>query len=80
MNIDLSPLQQSIDRAVQSIAEIEKLRTDSGLAFSEAKVTQMLGLKPTTLRDLRLSGELRGKKVGRSYVYLRDDLIQFLAS
>ena len=78
-SIDLSPIQDAIDRAVQTIATLERLNHADRIAYSEAEATALIGCKPKTLRDLRLQGQLRAKRVGKSWFYTRDALIQFLA-
>ena len=41
---------------------------------------EFLKVHPTTILELAASGELPGAKIGRAWVFLQDDLIEYLRS
>jgi hypothetical protein len=49
------------------------------LALDEAEAAAACGVNKHVLRDLRLSGRLKARKLGRKYVYTRDDLLAALS-
>jgi hypothetical protein len=48
------------------------------IALNEQEAAKACGVNRHVLRDLRLSGKLKAKKVGRKIVYCRDDLLAAL--
>jgi hypothetical protein len=56
------------------------LPPDNRLAYSEAEAAKLLGVADYTLRDVRLQGGIRGKKIGNRVFYAKDELVTFLAS
>jgi hypothetical protein len=48
------------------------------LALDEAEAAQACGVARHVLRDLRLRGKTKGRKLGRKIVYTRDDLLAVL--
>jgi hypothetical protein len=78
--IDLTPINDAIDRAVKTIATLERLHHADRIAYREDEATKLIGCKPKTLRDLRLAGEIRARKVGKSWFYTRDTLTEFLSA
>jgi hypothetical protein len=48
------------------------------IALDEQEAAKACGVNRHVLRDLRLSGKLKTKKLGRKVVYCRDDLIRVL--
>jgi hypothetical protein len=75
--VDPSLLAESVSKV---LAVIATLPADNRLAYTESEAAQMLGVADHVLRDVRLRGEIRGKKVGKRWMYPKDTLIQFLAS
>lgn len=64
----------------QLLAEVmEDLRRQDGkLGYSEAEAANLLSIKRHVLRDCRLRGEIRARRVGRSWRYSVDELRRFL--
>ena len=64
--------------------ELERRQLDGSslpsgrIGFPEAEAAESIGVPRHVLRDCRLRGEIAARKVGRSYVYSRDALIDFL--
>jgi hypothetical protein len=48
------------------------------IALTEAEAAQACGVARHVLRDLRLAGRLKGRRLGRKVVYLREDLLRTL--
>ena len=48
------------------------------LALTEVEAAQACGVGRHVLRDLRLAGRIRGRKLGKKTVYLRTDLLAAL--
>jgi hypothetical protein len=48
------------------------------VALNETEAAETCGLNRTTLRDLRLAGKVKASKVGKRWVYTRDDLLRAL--
>ena len=48
------------------------------LTLTQREAAQAIGVKSHVLRDLRLSGELRGSRVGKRIVYEVSELRDFL--
>jgi hypothetical protein len=48
------------------------------LALTEAEAAQACGVGRHVLRDLRLAGILRGRRLGKRVIYTRDDLLAAL--
>jgi hypothetical protein len=48
------------------------------LALTEPEAAQALGVPRHVLRDARLAGQLRGRRVGKRIVYTREDLVEYL--
>jgi hypothetical protein len=45
------------------------------LALTEFEAAQACGVGRHVLRDLRLSGRIKGRKLGKKVLYTRDDLL-----
>ena len=74
---DLRPLVQTV------LAEVlSKLpqRAPERLSFSAREAAEVLGLTTNQVREARRRGELRGKRLGRTIVYERAELLRFLAN
>ena len=48
------------------------------VALDEQEAAAACGVRRHVLRDLRLSGRIKAHKLGRKYVYTRDDLLTAL--
>jgi len=68
------------DVVAKVVKAILHLPTDNRLAYSEAEAATLIGVADYTLRDLRLQGQIRGRKIGKRIFYSKDELITFLAS
>jgi len=78
---DLRPLvREVVQEALAAVAEHESRLNTTGkrLGFSEAEAAALLGRKPYELGDARRRGQIRAKKMGKSYIYSRDTLLAFL--
>ena len=50
------------------------------VALDEAEAAQACGVGRHVLRDLRLAGKIKGRKLGRKIVYTREDLLNALSA
>jgi len=50
------------------------------VALTEAEAALAWGVGRHVLRDLRLSGKIRGRKLGKKVIYLHSDLVAALAA
>jgi hypothetical protein len=50
------------------------------LALTEVEAAAAVGLRRHALRDLRLSGRLKSRKLGKRILYCRSDLLEALAA
>jgi len=55
-----------------------KSNLDGALAFNESDAVKATGIKRPTLVNQRLSGRIKAIRCGRSWLYLRDDLLALL--
>lgn len=79
MRIELSPddLRPLVQQVVAEVLA-DRPRSAERLAWTEAEAAELLGLARHQLRDRRLEGRVRPAKVGKSYLYSRQDLEQLL--
>ena len=75
---ELQPVIEATVKATLEQIEDDRAKLGARLAFSEAEAAAMLGIKTHVLRDIRLRGEIQARKVGKSYRYSRNQLIQFM--
>ena len=76
---DLRPLVATIvAETLEQLAEADRKLPDGRLGFSESEAAARLGTAQHRLRDARLRGEIKARKVGKSYVYAREVLVEFL--
>ena len=71
---DLGSRQSSLAVRLKVPAEPISQRVPQG----QPEAAWLLGIAPHVLRDCRLRGELKGKKVGKAFVYSRTELARFL--
>jgi hypothetical protein len=77
----LRPLVQMIVAEVLARTQASSAHVPDRLTFSEPEAAALLGLKPHQLRDERRRGRIGASSiVGRRVRYVREDLIQYLAS
>ncbi len=77
---ELRPLIEATVKASLEQVEDDRAKLGARLAFSEAEAAALLGVKTHVLRDCRLRGEIQTKKVGKSFRYSREQLVQFMGS
>jgi hypothetical protein len=80
--LDENTLRPLISEVVQqTLAEIHHTSADGKerLAWREDEAAQLVGMQPHQLRDRRLEGEIQATKVGRSWYYVREELMKLFA-
>ena len=79
---DIHELKPIIAEAVRAtlaeMAEHDARLPSARLAMKEAEAAEALGVQRYVLRDCRRRGEIKARKVGKSYVYSIDALRAFL--
>lgn len=83
-----SAVQLTIDRHLLREVVEEVLREAIGIldwpagriALDEEEAAQACGVRRHVLRDMRLSGRIKAPRIGRKYVYTRDDLLVAIRS
>lgn len=71
---DLRPLVAEIVREV-----VDQIEHDAGrIGYPEKEAARLLGMAPHQLRDRRMEGAIKGKRIGRSYYYTRRELEKFI--
>jgi hypothetical protein len=50
------------------------------IGYTEGEAAALLGVQQYVLRDCRLRGEISARKVGKRFVYSRQELLKFLAA
>jgi Helix-turn-helix domain len=73
VNFEADDLRPVIEVVVEQL--VDRLVPDDRLAVSEAEAARLLGIAPHVLRDARRRGEVTAGKIGKTYVYLRSDLV-----
>lgn len=78
---DLQPLISAAVRATVDEIRAEENRLDGGrLGYLEHEAAGLLGIPKHVLGDSRRRGEISARRIGKSYVYSRASLIQFLGT
>jgi excisionase family DNA binding protein len=79
---DIASLQPVIAATVRATLEqmqaAESNLGTSRLAFTESEAAAALGVAKHVLRDTRLRGEIAARRVGKRWLYSRDELARFL--
>ena len=70
---DLRPL---VEEVVGQL--VDRLVQDNRIALGERDAAAAIGVTWNCLRDCRLRGEIHAARVGKSYSYLKSDLVRFL--
>jgi hypothetical protein len=78
--IEPDTLADAVTKVLSAIASFDVVPLQSRLAYTEAEAAKLIGVEPHVLRDERLRGNVRGKKVGRRVFYRREDLAEFLSA
>jgi hypothetical protein len=76
---DLRPVIAAAVRATLDEIQVVDAKLGDRLAYPEAEAAGLLGIAKHSLRDLRLSGQIRGRLAGKRIVYARSELLRFLA-
>jgi len=79
---DIAELRPLITEIVaQTVEEIRSAEAKLGekLGYPEPEAANLLSVPRHVLRDCRLRGEIRARKVGKRFVYSRTALMEFLA-
>jgi len=75
---DLGPLVRAV--VAEVLTELGGRFDGHGrVGYTEPEAAALLGVAGHVLRDCRLRGEIHARKLGRRYVYSRDELRRFLA-
>lgn len=80
MNLQIDPaellplIRQTVAEVLATVATLPSDR----LGFSEGEAAGLLGMRKCVLRDARLRGEVKAKRVGKQIYYSRDELTRFL--
>lgn len=76
---DLRPVIVEVVRAVLAEIEAGKHRLNGEqLGYSEGEAAELLDVKRHVLRDARLRGEVRARKLGKEFRYEKNELLRFL--
>lgn len=77
-NVDLGPLiGQIIEQTLRRLQD-DHAKVDGRLAFPEAEAAQLLGIPAHSLRDARLRGDVEAVRIGKRWLYTRDELLRLL--
>jgi len=75
---DLKPIvAEAVAQAIEQLRGNE-LRFAEQFGFPEAQAASLIGVRPHVLRDLRLKGLAKAKRVGRGYLWHRNELERLL--
>ena len=75
---DLKPIIREVLSELLDHQSGERLLPDGRLGYSEPEAAALLGLPSHRLRDARLRGDIKARKVGRAYRYARAELVRFI--
>ena len=75
---DLKPIIRQVVHDVLDEIRNDESRFGDRIGFSESEAAGLLGVLPHVLADCRRRGEISARKVGKSYRYSRQTLIDFL--
>ena len=67
-------LVEILEREDGILSQLDRER----IAYPEREAAALLGVAPHVVRDLRLKGQLHGKRFGRGVLYEKQELIRFL--
>lgn len=77
--LDLRPVVEAV--VAETLATLQAADAAIGghrLAYLEREAAELLGVRPHTLRDARLRGEIVGTKIGGRIAYERSELLSYL--
>lgn len=75
---DLKPLIRQVVLEVLDSIRTQGDRFNGRLAYSEAEAAALLGVQRHVLRDCRLRGEVKARRIGKEYRYCEAELRKFL--
>jgi hypothetical protein len=75
---DLRPLLVAVVNETVERIRIDEAKLNGRLGFTESEAAAAIGVAKHVLRDARLRGEVRGRKVGKSFVYSKAELLRYL--
>jgi hypothetical protein len=73
---DLRPIVEAV--VMETLQAMGDQQPNSRLGYTESEAAEAIGVKNHVLRDARLRGEIKARKVGKRYVYAADELRRFL--
>jgi hypothetical protein len=76
--IELRPVIAEVVRATLAQIDQDRHKMDGRLGFGESEAAELLGLPRHSLRDLRLSGQVKGSRLGKRIIYQRAELEKLL--
>ena len=79
-NTELEPLIETVVQQV--LRQLDEVRSQHGdrLAYTEPEAAAALSVQPHVLRDARLRGEIAAVRMGKRWLYSREELMRFLGS
>jgi hypothetical protein len=77
IQVDPAELREGLETVVHEILGLLDWPVGR-LALTEPEAAQAIGVPRHVLRDARLAGELRGRRVGKRVIYTRQDLLEYL--
>ena len=75
---DLTTLVRRVVDEILSRAHALGSGTSERIGYTEPEAASLLGIKPHVLRDARLRGEIRAKRVGKRILYSHAELERLL--
>ena len=75
---DLRPLVRQVAAEVIDRLRDGEAKINGRLAYPESEAAALLGLPRHSLRDLRLSGQVRASRLGKRVLYSRESLLELL--
>jgi hypothetical protein len=79
LTFDRDDLRVVVTEVVAELAA-RLAQVDDRLGVPEKEAARLLGVNSHCLRDCRLRGEIRGAKIGKTWIYDRRELAQFIES
>jgi len=77
---DLRRVAKPIVSQVLTELEAEREKLGDRIGYTEPEAAALLGVRDHVLRDERLNGRIKARKVGKRYIYSRAALIRYLES
>lgn len=77
---DLKPIIDHVVRTVMNEIRVDEAKLGDRIGYSESEAASLLGVARHVLADARRRGEIKAKKVGKEFRYLRSQLVAYLES